>query len=174
MMNLIITCARHLEGDAEEEIIDILDELGDSDVKISVSSMSGIITAQTKLDPIEVVRKMKETLLDEPWSIRYCLRVIPVQKVVETNIEEIEKTISSMSDQIEEKESYRILIEKRNSDISSKEIITKIANGIKNKVSLDFPDKIILIEILGIVTGISILKKSDILSLEKTKRSMSE
>ena len=174
MMNLIITCARHLEGDAEEEIIDILDELGDSDVKISVSSMSGIITVQTKLDPIEVVRKMKETLLDEPWSIRYCLRVIPVQKVVETNIEEIEKTISSMSDQIEEKESYIILIEKRNSDISSKEIITKIANGIKNKVSLDFPDKIILIEILGIVTGISILKKSDILSLEKTKRSMSE
>jgi tRNA acetyltransferase TAN1 len=174
MMNLIITCARHLEGDAEEEIIDILDELGDSDVKISVSSMSGIITVQTKLDPIEVVRKMKETLLDEPWSIRYCLRVIPVQKVVETNIEEIEKTISSMSDQIEEKESDRILIEKRNSDISSKEIITKIANGIKNKVSLDFPDKIILIEILGIVTGIAILKKSDILSLEKTKRSMSE
>ena len=173
-MNLIITCARHLEGDAEEEIIDILDELGDSDVKISVSSMSGIITVQTKLDPIEVVRKMKETLLDEPWSIRYCLRVIPVQKVIETNIEEIEKIISSMSDQIEEKESYRILIEKRNSDISSKEIITKIANGIKNKVSLDFPDKIILIEILGIVTGISILKKSDILSLEKTKRSMSE
>ena len=174
MMNLIITCARHLEGDAEEEITDILNELGDSDVKISISSMSGIITVQTKLDPIEVVRKMKETLLDEPWSIRYCLRVIPVQKVVETNIEEIEKTISSMSDQIEEKESYRILIEKRNSDISSKEIITKIANGIKNKVSLDFPDKIILIEILGIVTGISILKKSDILSLEKTKRSMSE
>ncbi len=174
MMNLIITCARHLEGDAEEEITDILDKLGDSDVKISISSMSGIITVQTKLDPIEVVRKMKETLLDEPWSIRYCLRVIPVQKVVETNIEEIEKTISSMSDQIEEKELYRILIEKRNSDISSKEIITKIANGIKNKVSLDFPDKIILIEILGIVTGISILKKSDILSLEKTKRSMSE
>ena len=174
MMNLIITCARHLEGDAEEEITDILDELGDSDVKISISSMSGIITVQTKLDPIEVVRKMKETLLDEPWSIRYCLRVIPVQKVVETNIEEIEKTISSMSDQIEEKESYRILIEKRNSDISSKEIITKIANEIKNKVSLNFPDKIILIEILGIITGISILKKSDILSLEKTKRSMSD
>ena len=86
MMNLIITCARHLEGDAEEEITDILDELGDSDVKISISSMSGIITVQTKLDPIEVVRKMKETLLDEPWSIRYCLRVIPVQKVVEKQI----------------------------------------------------------------------------------------
>jgi tRNA acetyltransferase TAN1 len=174
MINLIVTCSRHLEGDAEDELIDILDGLGDSDIKISVSSMSGIVTVETKLDPIEVVRKMKEMVLDEPWSIRYCLRVIPIQRVVETNIEKIEKTISNMSDQIEEKESYRILIEKRNSDISSKEIITKIANGIKNKVSLDFPDKVILIEVLGIVTGISILKKSDILSLEKTKRSMSE
>ena len=174
MMNLIVTCARHLEGETEDELMDILDELGDSDVKISVSSMSGIITVQTKLDPIEVVRKMKEMVLDEPWSIRYCLRIIPIQKVVETNIEEIEKSISNMSSEINEKESYRILIEKRNSDISSKEIITKIANGIKNKVSLDFPDKIILIEILGIITGISILKKSDILSLEKTKRSMSD
>jgi tRNA acetyltransferase TAN1 len=174
MMNLIVTCARHLEGDTEDELIDILGELGDSDVKISVSSMSGIITAETKLDPIQVVRKMKEMLLDEPWSIRYCLRVIPIETVIETGIEEIEKTISSMSNQIEEKESYRILIEKRNSDISSKEVITKVANKIKNKVSLDFPDKIILIEILGIITGISIIKKSDILSLEKTKRSMSD
>jgi tRNA acetyltransferase TAN1 len=174
MMNLIVTCARHLEGDTEEELVDILDELGDSNIKIAVSSMSGIITVETKLDPIEVVRKMKEMLLDEPWSIRYCLRVIPIQKVVETNIEEIEKIISGLSKQIEEKETYRILIEKRNSNISSKEIITKIANEIKNKVSLDFPDKIILIEILGILTGISILKKSDILSIEKTKRSMSD
>ena len=173
-MNLIVTCARNLEGEAEEEIMDILDELGDPDVKISVSNMSGIITIQTKLDPIEVVRKMKEILLDEPWSIRYCLRVIPIQKIVETNLEKIKECISSISDKIEDNESYRILIEKRNSDISSKEIITNIANQIKNKVSLDFPDKIILIEILGIVTGISLIKKSDILSLEKTKRSMSE
>ena len=174
MMNLLVTCARHLEGDTEDELIDILDKLGDSNVKILVSSMSGIITVETKLEPIEVVRKIKEMILDEPWSIRYCLRIIPIQKAVKTNIEEIEKAISSMSDQIGKKESYRILIEKRNSDISSKEIITKIANGIKNKVSLDFPDKVILIEILGTVTGISILKKSDILSLEKTKRSMSD
>jgi tRNA acetyltransferase TAN1 len=174
MMNLIITCARHLEEDTEEELRDILDELGDSEIEVSISDMSGILTAQTKLDPIEVVKKMKEMLLDQPWSIRYCLRIIPIQKVIETKIEVIEMEISNISNQILDGETYRILIEKRNSDISSKEIITKIAHEIKNKVSLDFPDKIILIEILGGVTGISILKEADILSIEKTKRSMSE
>ena len=79
-----------------------------------------------------------------------------------------------MSKQILDDETYRISIEKRNSDLSSKEIITKIANQIKNKVSLEFPDRIVLIEILGNKTGISILKKSDVLSIEKTKRSISE
>jgi tRNA acetyltransferase TAN1 len=151
-----------------------LEELGDSDAKITITSMSGILTAETKLDPVETVRKIKEMLLDEPWSVRYCKRIIPIQKVIESKIEEIEKSVEEMSNQILDEETYRISVEKRNSELSSKEIITKIANKIKNKVSLEFPDKVLLIEILGNKTGVSILKKSDILSTEKTKRSMSE
>jgi len=173
-MNLIITCARHLEPETEEELMSILDDLGDSEPKISITNMSGILTAETKLDPIEVVKKIKEMVLDEPWSVRYCLRIIPIQKIVESQIDEIEKAVSEMSERILDDETYRISIEKRNSNLSSKEIITKIANQIKNKVSLEFPDRIILIEILGNKTGISILKKSDVLSIEKTKRSISE
>ena len=173
-MNLIITCARHLEPETEEELIDILEELGDSNVKVSITNMPGILTAKTKLDPVDAVRKIKEMLLDEPWSVRYCLRIIPIQKVIETKIEEMGKIIVELSDQILDDETYRISIEKRNSNASSKEIITKIADKIKNKVSLEFPDKVLLIEILGNITGISILKKSDILSIEKTKRSISE
>jgi len=173
-MDLIITCARHLEPETRDELNDILEDFGDSDAQISITSMSGILTAETKLDPIEIVRKIKEMVLDEPWSIRYCLRIIPIQKIIESKMEEIEEAISSMSQEILDGETYRISIEKRNSDLSSKEIITKIADKIKNKVSLEFADKIILIEILGNKTGISILKKSDILSIEKTKRSISE
>ena len=173
-MNLIITCARHLEPETRDELKDILEEFGDSDAKISITEMSGILTAETKLEPIEVVRKIKEMLLDEPWSIRYCLRIIPIQKLIESKIEEIEKTVTDVSEQISEGETYRISIEKRNSNLSSQEIISKIANKIKNKVSLEFPDKVVLIEILGSKTGISILKKSDVLSVEKTKRSISE
>jgi len=173
-MNLIITCARHLESETEEELRDILEGWGDPDADIIITNMSGILTAKTKLDPVDVVKKMREMLLDEPWSVRYCLRIIPIQRIVETKIEEIEKIVTEDSKRILDTETYRISIEKRNSDISSQEIISKIANKIKNKVSLEFPDKIILIEILGNKTGISILKTTDILSVEKTKRSMSE
>ena len=173
-MNLIVTCARHLEPETEEELRGFLDEFGDSDPKVTITSMSGILTAETKLDPVEVVRKIKEMLLDEPWSVRYSLRIIPIQRVVETKIEEIEKVVEELSENISKDEKYRISIEKRNSDMSSQDIIKKIASKIKNQVSLEFPDKVVLIEILGNKAGISVVKKSDILSTEKTKRSMSE
>ncbi len=152
----------------------ILGKLGDSEPTIIITNMSGILTAETKLDPIEVVKKIKEMLLDEPWCIRYCLRIIPIQKIIETKIESIEEGITDLIKLISNGESYRISIEKRNSNISSQELISRVAKKIENKVSLEFPDKIILIEILGNKTGIAIVKKEDILSVEKTKRSISE
>ena len=173
-MNLIVTCARHLENETEEELKNILNEFGDSEPEITITKMSGILTCNTNLDPIETVRKLREMILDEPWSIRYSLRIIPIQETVKTDVSEIEAKVAELSDKISPDETYRISIEKRNSDISGQEMISKIAKKIQNKVSLEFPDKVVLIEILGNVTGISILKKTDVLSLEKTKRSMSE
>ena len=173
-MNLVVTCARHLENETEEELKNILNEFGDSEAEITITKMSGILTCQTSLDPIETVRKLREIILDEPWSIRYCLRIIPIQETVKTELSEIETKITELSDRVFPDETYRISIEKRNSDISGQEIISKIAKKFQNKVSLEFPDKIVLIEILENITGISILKNSDVLSLEKTKRSMSE
>ncbi len=173
-MNLIITCARHLEPETKQEIRSILEELGDLEPDITITRMSGILTVNTIIEPTEVVKQIKNMIIDEPWSIRYCLRIIPIQKITESKIESIEKQIVDMSNLILENESYRISIEKRNSQISSQKLIAKIAKNIRNKVSLEFPDKIILIEILGNQTGLAILKKSDILSVEKTKRSISE
>ena len=173
-MNLIITCARHLESDTRDELREFFQEFGDSEPRITITNMSGILVADTQLEPIETVRRIREKLLDEPWSVRYCLRIIPIQVQTEPKIESIVEKVSELGSQINENETYRVSIEKRNSDISSQELVTKIADKFKNKVSLEYPDKIILVEILGNKAGISVLKKSDILSIEKTKRSMSE
>lgn len=173
-MNLIITCSRHLEPETKEEIAQFLQEFGDSEAQITISEMSGILTAKTNLNPIQIVKKIREILEDEPWRVRYSLRIIPIQKISETRVDEIEKLVFEIIDQIGDNETYRISVEKRNSNISSQEIITKIAQKIKNKVDLENPDKIIQIEILGGKTGVSILRRDDILSVEKAKRSLSD
>jgi tRNA acetyltransferase TAN1 len=136
--------------------------------------MPGILTGITSLNPIESIEKIREKILDEPWSVRYCLRIIPIQGVCKTNIKEIEDEILKKIGVIKSEDSYRITIEKRNSKVSSDEIISKIAKNIPNKVSLDSPDWVILIEIIGDEAGVSVIRNNNILSVEKTKRSLSD
>ena len=172
-MNLIITCARNLESEAKNEIRKILDELGDQEPEILNVGMRGILMVNTIIEPSKIIDWVKNKIIEEPWLIRYCLRIIPIQRITDTEIDKIKQTVIELKDIIQKNDSYRITIEKRNTSISSSEIITEVAEIFPNKVSLNQPDWIVLIEILGNETGISILKDDELFSLDKSKR-MSE
>ncbi len=169
-MNLIITCARSLESETKNEISKILDELGDQEPEILNVGMRGILMVNTIIEPSKIIDYVKNKIIEEPWLIRYCLRIIPIQMITETEIDKIKQNVIKLKDAIQKNDSYRITIEKRNTSISSNEIITEIAKIFPNKVSLNQPDWIILIEILGNETGISILKDDGMFSLDKAKR----
>ena len=171
-MNLVVTCGRNLESEAEIEIKKILEENASEESEILKTGMRGILTVETKMDSLKFIDYVKKKINEEPWSIRYCLRIIPIQHVTVTSLAEIEQSVENLKDIIQKDDSYRITVEKRNSDISSIEIISTIAKIIPNKVSLENPDWIIQIEIFGNKTGISILKKNTIFSLEKAKRNL--
>jgi tRNA acetyltransferase TAN1 len=106
--------------------------------------------------------------------MRYCHRFIPIQESTETVLEEIVKAVQKHVNTMKPTDSYRITIEKRGSNLSSKEIIDAIANNIHNKVSLEAFDWNIIIEVLGGVAGISVLKEQDIVSTLKVKRNSVE
>jgi len=124
----------------------------------------------TVIEPSKIIDYVKNKMIEEPWLIRYCLRIIPIQIITETEIDKIKQNVIKLKDTIQKNDSYRITIEKRNTSISSNEIITEIAKIFPNKVSLNQPDWIILIEILGNKTGISILENDGMFSLDKAKR----
>jgi len=169
-LNLLITCGRNLESETENEIGKILTESGDQKPEIYKSDMRGILFVNTNIETSKIVDYVKVKIKDEPWSVRYCLRIIPIQLECDTEIEKIKQNIQRLKKTIQKNDSYRITIEKRNSDISSQEMISEIAGLFSNKVSLDVPDWIVLIEIFGNKTGVAILKNDGIFSLEKSKR----
>ena len=169
-MNLIITCARNLESETKNEIKKILDELGDQEPEILNVGMRGILMVDTIIEPSKIIDWVRNKIIEEPWLIRYCLRMIPIQSITETNIDKIKQNIIKLKDSIQKNDSYRITIEKRNTSLSTNEIITEVAKIFPNKVSLNKPDLIVLIEILGDKTGISILRDSELFSLDKSKR----
>ena len=169
-MNLLVTCARNLETETKNEIGKILGEIGDQESEILNVGMRGILMVNTSIEPSKIIDWVNDKVVEEPWLIRYCLRMIPIQSVTETEMSKITKEVIKLKDVIQQNDSYRITIEKRNTDMSSSEIITEIAKIFPNKVSLNQPDWIVLIEVLGNKTGISILKENEIFSLDKAKR----
>lgn len=171
-MNLIVTCPRNLELEAESEIKKILNELDDQEPEIFQTDMRGILMVNTILEPLKIIDWVKNKINDEPWFFRYCLRIIPVQKTTDTDIDKIKQNVMNLKSIIQENDSYRITVEKRNSNVPSSQIINEIAKIIPNKVSLDEPDWVILVEIFGEKTCISILKNDSIFSLEKSKRNL--
>ena len=173
-MNLIITCPRHFEEEASQEIQKIISVFGDDESKITITDMPGILTAETVLEPLNIIEKLRVKIVDEPWSIRYCLRIIPIQGVCPTDINKITEEILKNVGKITTDDSYRITVEKRNSNVSSAEIISNIAKNIPNKVSLSNPDWVFLVEIIGKQAGVAVIPDNTILSVERVKRSLSD
>lgn len=170
--NLLVTTYRHREYDAVEELNVILQHFSIDAQMIEIQNVSGIILALVNLNPFELIPKFKELLIEEPWQFRYILRVIPIERTLSTNLKNIEREVEALSmEKISINDSFRISVEKRHTSTKSKDIIPAIANKFRNKVSLENPDWIILIEIIGNKTGISVLKEGDIFNsiIEKRK-----
>jgi tRNA acetyltransferase TAN1 len=120
---------------------------------------------------VNVILKLKSLINTDPWEVRYILRVIPVEQVTSTDLRLISLVVKSLVLKIRDNESFRITIEKRQSALRSNEIITAIAEEIScNKVDLEKPDWIILVEIVGQSTGISVIRPSQLFSSVIEKR----
>jgi tRNA acetyltransferase TAN1 len=92
-----------------------------------------------------------------------------VEKVVRTELEEIKNAALELTAKMAETESFRVTVEKRFTGVHSHDIIEAVATNVKNKVDLENPDRVLLIEILGAYSGVSLLKPSDLLSVLKAK-----
>ncbi len=167
--NLLATTYRGFERKACFELEYLLGKLGDTDVGINRSGIAGLVAAKTVLDPFEVVKKMREILHDRPYELRYILRLIPIEKVVHTDLSDITNAARELGLRIGEKETFRITVEKRFTAMSKLEIIEAVAESIKRKVDLNKPNKVLLIEIVGGLTGLSLTGSDGILSVLKEK-----
>jgi tRNA acetyltransferase TAN1 len=168
--NLLATTSRGNERPMCNELLYLLkDELGDTEAQTAKTKIRGLIVAKTTLDPCEVIEKFRVILKERPYEFRYALRILPIVRVVPTDLEEIKKAAAELATKIGESETFRVTIEKRFTTLHTKDLIEVAVGNIKNKANLENPDKILLIEVLGALTGLSLLKPSDILAVVKEK-----
>ncbi len=161
-MNFIATTHRRGERQAASELYALLVELGDENPKLQISDVSGLIMGHTTLDPVEVSRKIREMVKRDPWSIRRVLRFIPIERECKADLDSIEAAAKELVGKIEEGASFKVVVEKRHSPLSSRDIIFRVAELVKRKVDLENPDWIVLVEIVGEWAGVSVIRPEDI------------
>jgi tRNA acetyltransferase TAN1 len=168
--NIIATTARGNERPMINEILYLLkEELGDTQAQASKTKIRGLIVAKTTNNPYEVMEKFRTILIERSYEFRYALRIVPIERVVPTDLAEIKKTTEELARRIGEKQTFRVTVEKRFTELHSKDLIDAAVGDIKLRVDLKNPDLILQIEVLGALTGISLLKPTDILAVVKEK-----
>lgn len=168
--NLLATTSRGNERPMINEILYLLkEELGDAEAQAAKTKIRGLIVAKTALDPYDVIEKFRVILKERPYEFRYALRILPIEKVVPTDLIEIKQATTQLAERINENESFRVTIEKRFTTLHTKDLIEAAAGDVARKADLKNPDKILLIEVLGALTGLSLLKPNDVLAVVKEK-----
>jgi tRNA acetyltransferase TAN1 len=168
--NLLATTSRGSERQMCNEMLYMLkEELGDASATVGKTGVRGLIAAKTTLDPSKVVEEFRAVLQERPYEFRYALRIIPIEKVVRTNLDEIRRMAAELAAKIGENETFRVTVEKRFTSVHSRDFIEAAATVIQRKADLENPNKILLIEVIGGLTGMSIIKPSDILAVVKEK-----
>jgi tRNA acetyltransferase TAN1 len=168
--NLLVSTSRGNERQMCSELDYLLKELiGDPEPAVAKTGIRGLVVARTTLAPCEVIERLREILQERPYEFRYALRIIPIERVLPTNLDEIKKVATELAAKIGENETFRVTVEKRFTNLHAKDFITAVAEGIERKVDLEHPDRILLIEVLGGFTGISLIRPVDLFAVLKEK-----
>lgn len=167
--NLLATTSRGNEDEACSELWYLLGEIGDSAPTVDKTGVAGLIAAKTAFDPFEVVKRFREILRERPYEFRYILRIIPIEKVVRTDLGEIQRAATELGSKIGKNETFRVTVEKRFTETSTRDLIEAAAANIEREVNLNNPDRILLVEVIGGLTGLSVIKPDEILAIMKEK-----
>jgi tRNA acetyltransferase TAN1 len=168
-LNLIVTSAKGLEARASAEFKEVALLSGSRKLTIERSAYDGVLEVEAE-NPKALMAFIADYVRSEPFKVRFVMRLIPVDKVVDTKLEDIVKAVKELSHSIAQTQTFRVTIEARDSPYSERELIDAVAEAIDRKVSLDRPDKVVLLEIFGEYAGISVLSPDEIVSIPKLKR----
>ena len=157
---LLISTSRNEERSASSEIHFVLTnrlEIDESLFTVHDTRISGLITLSMNpsIDTHEVVRELMSLEDDEAYFM-HCLKIRPVDYVVQADIESVVNAIKELD--IQREGSFRITVSKRHTPLASMDLIMAVAKLFSNPVNLSNPDWEILIEIVADKLGFTVME----------------
>lgn len=174
IFNFLATTYRYKEEDLMDELEGLFYDFGETMVEVNETNISGLIVGKSSTDSELFVTYLREKLKDSPWEIRNLLRFVPIHRVVLSEVEEISNCLLDLAkEKITNKGPVKILVEKRHTKLSKKDIIDSVGPRLDYPVNLTNPTWILLVEIIGKYSGISVIS-SDMMFSSMTEKRVSE
>ncbi|MFX1251228.1 MAG: THUMP domain-containing protein [Promethearchaeota archaeon] len=169
-LTLLISSVRTYEREALSEAWQLFKEFG-YEPKVELSTIPGlsllIIPKGNLKEILEIIQKQLTKKI-----FNYCLKFVPLQKIVPSTLKQI---VNAVKELLEENQlildKWRITLNRRHTILDRMTILQKVATVIEHgQVDLKNPSWIIQIEILGKISGVSILQPHQIISQGRTEK----
>ncbi|MFQ6126181.1 MAG: THUMP domain-containing protein [Candidatus Heimdallarchaeota archaeon] len=168
--NLFVSVNRRFETPACGALKALLEVLGDETPNIDKTYISGLIVAQTKLDPFKVIARIRKLIRVREFHYEHLLKIRPIMQTFPLDLERLRTVCQGLTEQyIKRDETFRITLERRFTETPRENIIEAAAADINRKVQLENPDKVVFIAVLANICGVSVLQPDDTLSITKEK-----
>jgi len=165
--NLVATTQRGNEWACMKEVGMLGQSLGFESVRMKRTGYPGLVIGSMEGDPVALVRAVRAIVEEDPWDLRFLLKLTPVEVTVEAGIEKIADAIGKIAQRIPEGSSFKVSVNKRGSEISSQDLIKAAASKVDRRVNLERPQWVVQVEIIEDTAGVSVLEPKDILSVTK-------
>jgi len=161
--DLLVSTGRGLERKCISALEEVVCSF-DPDFRATTSQFSGLLKGFATKANREIVHHIRWILEDKPWYNELIKRAVPIDKVVLTEAGRIVEAVKDLRLQIppRDEESFRVRVRKRGAPLDRMELIAAVADLFNNKVDLAHPDFEVRIEMVGELSGVSIIRRGEI------------
>lgn len=163
-MSFLISSKRHFERNAVSEAFFVINDTLKYECNVQIVSIPGLIILNLvkSVNPKIVMEEIKNCFLTNS-HLTDCLKIVPIEIIVKSDHDLITHEAIELSKGQMDNKTWMISVKKRHTKLSSNSIKKDIADVIyktNSMVDLSNPEIEIRIEIIGKITGISIMKPS--------------
>ena len=167
--NLLVSTHPFALGRARREIAARLRKVTDGAPDAIATLARGIFAVKVAIDPREVVRRLRTLCEREPRAFRYTLKWVPVDRWARPELPAMKEAVAQLRQRIGPNETWRMTVERRavTAGLDPRRLIRSLAELIDAKVSLNHPDKVVLVQFFDDWVAFSIVAPHEIFSVVK-------
>jgi len=169
--NLLVTYHGGLEGLGETEVRTRLQEAGAGLEELKRSDIEGVFLLRVSGDPKKVVSDVRTLCIGSPDLFQETHHWAPVEKWVRTDPSEMARTAAELGSGIATDDKWMLVLHKRRTQMHTMELIKLLTDPIeRGKVDLKNPDKMLVVEVMGEMTGMSLVTKEQLLDVNRVRQ----